>query len=71
MIRDNNELHVTQQRIAYFLRLLEQLRTTSRPDEFPLVAGGYRAEMEHMQRDMLAYLTRDTAQPTAEAACVK
>ncbi len=40
MIANDNELAVTQNRIAYFLRLLTQVRVTSRPDEFPLVAGG-------------------------------
>lgn len=67
MICDDNELAVTQDRIAYFLRLLAQLRISSRPDEFPLVAGGYRAEVEKMQREVLDYLTRHAVQPTAKA----
>jgi hypothetical protein len=67
MIQDDNELVVTQERIAYFLRLLGQLRVTSRPDEFPLVAGGYRSEVEGMQREVLDYLTRHAAQPAAKA----
>lgn len=62
MIRDEKELAVTQERIAYFLRLLSQLRVTSRPDEFSLVAGGYRAEVEKMQREVLDFLTRHTTQ---------
>lgn len=67
MIRDDNELAVTQERIAYFLRLLAELRVSSRPDEFPLVAGGYRAEVEQMQREVLDYLTGHAAQRTARA----
>lgn len=67
MIRNDNELGVTQERIAYFLRLLAQLRVSSRPDEFPLVAGGYRAEVEQMQREVLDYLTRHAVQPAAKA----
>ena len=66
MIRDDNELSVMQDRIAYFLRLLAQLRVTSRPEEFPLVAGGYRAEVEQMQCEVLDYLTRHAAPPTAK-----
>ena len=35
----------------------------SRPEELALVSGGYRAEVERMQREMLDYLTNpaDTA----------
>jgi hypothetical protein len=58
MIRDDNELGVTQDRIAYFLDLLKRVRAGARPEEFALVAGGYRAEVEQMQRDVLDYLTK-------------
>lgn len=57
MIRDDAELAATQERIAYFLDLLRRFRVTARPDEFVLVAGGYRAEVERMQGEMLDYLT--------------
>ena len=58
MIANDKELAATNERIDYFLKLLSQLRVSSRPDEFPLVAGGYRAEVERMQREVLDYLTR-------------
>jgi hypothetical protein len=58
MIADDKELNVTKGRIEYFLRLLSQLRVTSRPEEFAFVASGYRAEVEKMQREVLDYLTR-------------
>jgi hypothetical protein len=58
MIRNDQELAAIQERIAYFQRLLGQLRLTAQPDEFPLVAGGYRAEIEKMQSETLDYLTR-------------
>lgn len=66
MIRNDKELEGTQQRIAYFQQLLGQLRVTATPEEFPLVAGGYRAEIERMQREVLDYLTRHAteAEPT-------
>jgi hypothetical protein len=67
MIQDDQELAVTQDRISYFLGLLARLRVTSRPEEFPLVAGGYRAEVERMQREVLEYLTRHVSQTTARA----
>ncbi|HUY32147.1 MAG TPA: hypothetical protein VMV69_05155 [Pirellulales bacterium] len=68
MIRNDSELTVTRQRIEYFLQLLTQLRVSSRREEFPLVAGGYRAEVEQMQREVLDYLTLHAAQPSAKGA---
>ena len=58
MIANDKELTTTKDRINYFLDLLSQLRVTSRPDEFTLVASGYRTEVEKMQREVLDYLTR-------------
>jgi hypothetical protein len=58
MIQNDEELGATQDRISYFLRLLSQLRVSAKPEEFPLVAGGYRAEVELMQREVLDYLTQ-------------
>jgi hypothetical protein len=57
MIQNDTELAATQERIAYFLDLLRRFRATARPEEFVLVAGGYRAEVERMQAEMLDYLT--------------
>jgi hypothetical protein len=58
MIRNDEELAVTRERIAWFLDLLARLRAGSRPEELPLVSSGYRAEVERMQREVLDYLTR-------------
>ncbi|HEV3021116.1 MAG TPA: hypothetical protein VGX76_01560 [Pirellulales bacterium] len=66
MIRDDHELAVTKRRIDDFLKLLAELRVTSRRDEFSLVASGYRAEVEQMQRDVLDYLTLHAAQPSTK-----
>lgn len=63
MIHNDQELHATQERIAYFQRLLAQLRVTATPTEFPLVASGYRAEVVRMQDEVLAYLTRHASEP--------
>ncbi len=63
MIRNDHELETTQERITYFQRLLAQLRVTAKPDEFPAVASGYRAEIERMQDKVLDYLTRHTSEP--------
>ena len=56
MIHNDQEAAVTQKRIAYFQRLLAELRVTATPEEFPAVAGGYRAEVERMQAEVLEYL---------------
>ncbi len=61
MIHNDQELETTQERIAYFQRLLAQLRVTAAPEEFALVAGGYRKEIVRMQNEVLEYLTRHTA----------
>ena len=58
MIQNDTEMAGNQERVAYFLKLLSQLRVTSRPEEFPFVASGYRAEVEKMQREVLDYLTK-------------
>ena len=64
MIHNDQELAVTQDRIGYFQRLLAELRVTARPEEFPAVASGYRAEIVRMQDEILAYLTRHASVPT-------
>jgi hypothetical protein len=58
MIQNERELEVTQERIAYFQRLLLQLRQTARPAEFEAMSSGYRLEIERMQAEVLEYLTR-------------
>ena len=63
MIHNDQELQATQERIAYFQRLLAQLRVTATPAEFPLVASGYRAEVVRMQDEVLTYLTRHASEP--------
>lgn len=63
MIHNDQELSATQERIAYFYRLLAQLRVTASPAEFSAVAGGYRAEVTRMQDEVLEYLTRHTSEP--------
>jgi hypothetical protein len=69
MIHNDQELEATQERIAYFSRLLAQLRVTATPKEFPVVASGYRAEITRMQDEVLEYLTRHASEPApAEAA---
>ena len=58
MIANDEELKGTRARLAYFDDLLAQMRVAARPELFPSMAGGYRAEIEKMQREALEYLTR-------------
>jgi hypothetical protein len=63
MIHNDQEMEVTQERIMYFQRLLAQLRVTATPEEFPMVASGYRAEIERMQKEILDYLMQHASEP--------
>jgi hypothetical protein len=62
MIQNDQELKVTRERISYLLDLLARLRVSCRPEELALVSGGYRAEVERMQREVLDYLTQPATQ---------
>jgi hypothetical protein len=68
MIQSDQELRITQERISYLLDLLARLRVSSRAEELALVSGGYRAEVERMQREVLDYLTQPANQMTAHAS---
>jgi hypothetical protein len=46
MIANDEELAGTRARIAYFEDLLAQMRVAARPELFPSMASGYRAEIE-------------------------
>jgi hypothetical protein len=66
MLQNDQESKVTRERVSYLLDLLDRLRVSSRPEELSLVSGGYRAEVERMQREVLDYLTQPATQ-TAKA----
>jgi len=65
MIQNDKEMEVTHERIAYFQRLLAQLRVTAKPEEFKAVSSGYRAEIQRMQQEILDYLTRHATESVA------
>jgi hypothetical protein len=69
MIRNDQELKATQERIAYFEGLVAQFRVTTSPTEFKLMAGGYLEEIDRMHAEVMQYLSRHASEPTpAEAA---
>ena len=60
MIRNDQELAVSRKRVAELERLLDTLRKTARPEEWPALSSGYRLEIERMQGEILDYLIYST-----------
>jgi len=58
MIRNDRELAVMRERVANIEHLLETLRKTARPEEWPALSSGYRLEIERMQGEILDFLVR-------------
>ena len=58
MIKNDEELKATQERIEHFQSWLGQMRRTARPEEFETLTSGYRLEIERMQSDVMDYLLR-------------
>lgn len=58
MIGNDQELAVARKGVASLERLLEDLRKTARPEEWPALSSGYRLEIERMQGEILDYLVR-------------
>ena len=58
MIANDQELQVTQERIAHFQRWLADIRQAARPEEFEAITSAYRLEIERMQAEVLDYLLR-------------
>jgi hypothetical protein len=69
MIHNDNELKATQERITKFESWVAQFRVTTSPAEFKLMSGGYLAEIEKMNAEVLAYLKRHPSElASTEAA---
>ena len=56
MIRNDQELAVMRERVAKIEHLLETLRKTARPEEWPALSSGYRLEIERMQGEIRDYI---------------
>ena len=56
MIHNDHELKVMKERLTKMERVLEALRKTARPEEWPALSSGYRLEVERMQGEILDYL---------------
>lgn len=68
MIANDLELQGTQERIAFFCKLLAQMRAKARsPREYELYSNSYLAEIEKMNAEVLEYLK----QPASEIELAK
>jgi len=57
MIRNDQELQVTLERIKYFQRQVTHLRQVeTNPDNYRLSVSGYLAELDRMQLEVREYL---------------
>ena len=65
MIRNDREFAVMRERVTKFEKLLETLRNTARPEEWPGLSSGYRLEIERMQGEILGYLVQGAPEPRA------
>ena len=69
MIHNDVELQGTQERIAFFTRLVANMRQVEKPENFKYMASGYLAEIDKMHTEVMAYLRRHASEPApAEAA---
>lgn len=60
MISNDQELAVTRERVTKLERLLDELRKSARPEEWPSLSSGYRLEIERLQGEILDYLVQST-----------
>jgi hypothetical protein len=57
MIRNDQELEATRNRVRYFEQQVEKLRQVeSNPRNYRLSAGGYLAEVDRMNREIREFL---------------
>lgn len=58
MIRNDRELAASREQLARIERVVETLRRTARPEEWPALSSGYRLDIERMQGEILDCLLR-------------
>lgn len=69
MITNDQELQGTQERIAFFYRILAQMRVAATPEEYRLYSNSYLVEINRMHAEVLEYLKRHASETApAEAA---
>lgn len=67
MIRNDQELRVTRERIAHFQKLIENLRQTeTNPANYHLSAVGFLAEIDRMNLEVREYLSLHPSEPPSQ-----
>jgi hypothetical protein len=60
MIQNDVELECTLERIVYFCRFVAGMRVSVQREIFPSMAGGFLAEVEKMNAEVIEYLSRQS-----------
>jgi hypothetical protein len=69
MLKNDQELEATLERIRYFQQQVEKLRQTeTNPQNYRLSAGGYLAEIDRMNLQVREYLSLHPGEIKNEAA---
>ena len=69
MIRNDQELEATKERITYFQQQVEKLRQVeTNPQNYRLSAGGYLAEIARMNLEVREYLSLHPSELKEQAA---
>jgi hypothetical protein len=69
MLKNDQELEATQERIRYFQQQIEKLRQTeTNAQNYRLSAGGYLAEIDRMNLQVREYLSLHPDEIRNEAA---
>ena len=69
MIRNDQELEATKQRLKYFQQQVEKLRhAETNPQNYRLSAGGYLAEIDRMNLEVREYLSLHPSELKEHAA---
>lgn len=69
MIRNDQELEGTKERIRYFQQQVEKLRQVeTNPQNYRLSAGGFLAEIDRMNLEVREYLSLHPSELKGQAA---
>ncbi len=69
MIRNDQQLEATLERVRYFQRQVERLREAeTNPQNYRLSAGGYLAEIDRMNLEVREYLWTHPTETGEQAA---
>jgi hypothetical protein len=69
MIKNDQELKATMERVRYFQQQVENLREVeTKPANYRLSAGGYLAEIDRMNLEIREYLRLHPSEVSNEAA---